>query len=45
MTETEVFSVNCDDQFKEEDGEVVEENLVFFSRGWWRGFNGRRHHE
>ncbi len=28
-----MFSVNCDDQFKEEDGEVVEEDSVFFGRG------------
>ncbi len=42
MSETEVFSVNCDEQFKEEDGEVVEDHFVFFGRRWWWGFNIRR---
>ncbi len=39
MSETEVFSVNCDDQFKEEDSEVVEDDFIFFGRRWWRGFS------
>ncbi len=45
VSETEVFSVNCDNQFKEKDGEVVKENLVFFSRRWRQGFNRRRRRE
>ncbi len=39
MSEAEVFSVNCDDQFKEEDGEVVENDFVLFGRRWRWGFN------
>ncbi len=34
-----MFSVNCNDQFKEKDGEVVEEDLVLFSRQRWQSFN------
>ncbi len=37
--EAEVFSVNCDDQFKEEDVEVVEDDFIFFSRSQRRSFN------
>ncbi len=40
-----MFSVDCDDQFKEKDGEVVKENLVFFGRRWRRGFNRIRRRE
>ncbi len=37
--EAEVFSVDCDDQFKEKDNEVVEEILVFSGRSQRQGFN------
>ncbi len=40
-----MLSIDCDDQFKEEGGEVVKEDLVFFSQGWRRGFNGKCHRE
>ncbi len=39
MSEAEVFSVDCDEQFEEKDSEVVEDDFVFFGRSWRRSFN------
>ncbi len=35
----EVFAVDGDNEFEEEGGEVVENDLVLFGRGWWRSLN------
>ncbi len=36
VSEPEVFAVDGDSEFKEEEDEVVENDFVLFGRGWWR---------
>ncbi len=40
MLKAEVFVVDCDEEFEEKGGEVVENDFVLFCWSWWRGSNG-----